>query len=64
MLNWSRILLLQSTQKPYADFLTWLLEKNFFIEQEKISVKSLALGFKADTTKITKWLHNWKRRLN
>lgn len=55
--KYSRLLLDNKPGKPYAKFLEWLLQVNFYNEiQEKISIKRLASDFKIDTPKATKWI--------
>lgn len=57
MPSYSKILLGESTDKSYADFLGWLIMKNFYREKdEKITIKKIATDFKADSSKVTKWL--------
>ena len=57
MPSYCKILADQSADKPYIDFLKWLIEKNFYNERtEKISIKKIATDFKSDSTKVTKWI--------
>ena len=57
MTDYSKILLENGPNKPYRDFLKWLLEVNFYIEtEEKISIKRLETDFKCDTIRVTKWI--------
>lgn len=57
MSKYSKLLIDHAQEKPYTNFLKWLLEHDFFKEHEgKLSIKKLGLDFKADTAKITKWL--------
>jgi hypothetical protein len=57
MPGYSKILLEQNPDKPYTDFLRWLIDKNFYNERtEKIAIKKIAADFKTDTAKATKWL--------
>jgi len=57
MPSYCKILADQSDDKPYIDFLKWLIEKNFFNDRtEKISIKKIATDFKSDSTKVTKWI--------
>jgi hypothetical protein len=54
---YSKILLVNSSDKPYAEFLNWLLEANFFNDRNgKINLTKLASSFKSETSKITKWI--------
>ena len=54
---YSKILVEQMPDKPYSEFLRWVIGKNFFNERtEKILIKKIASDFKADTAKVTKWI--------
>ena len=57
MVSYSKILLDSNPDKPYVDFLSWLLEVNFHKDsEEKISIKKLAADYKIQTAKVTKWI--------
>lgn len=57
MPKWSEILFSHGVEKPYKPFLKWLLEAKFFSDrEEKMTVKKLSSDFKADASKVTKWL--------
>lgn len=57
MPKWSEILFARGAEKPYKPFLKWLLDARFFPDrEEKMTVKRLSSDFKADTSKVTKWL--------
>lgn len=52
------ILAKEISEKPYINFLRWLIEKDFYGERtEKITIKKIATDFKSDAVKITKWIH-------
>ncbi|MBK8482805.1 MAG: hypothetical protein IPL31_00220 [Saprospiraceae bacterium] len=54
---YSKILLEQNSDKPYSDFLSWLIDKNFYKGQnEKITIKRISADFRTETVKITKWI--------
>lgn len=54
---YSKILLEQKLAKPYNDFLSWLIDKNFYKgHDEKITIKRISADFKSDTVKVTKWI--------
>jgi len=54
---YSQILLENTRDKPYAEFLKWLLEVNFFNDRnEKINLTKLSQNFKSKTAEITKWI--------
>lgn len=58
MPKFSEILSLKNLDKPYKEFLGWLLQKNFYNNyREKITIKMIASEFKIDSVKVTKWLH-------
>ena len=58
MPKWSEILWTHGAEKPYKPFLKWLSDFRFFPErEEKMTVKKLSSDFKADTSKVSKWLH-------
>src|SRR5258705_801909 len=55
---YSKILLGNKPDEPYADFLKSLIQVNFYnSEEEKISIKMLATDFKTNTSKATKWIN-------
>jgi len=57
MPTYSVILANQRPDKPFANFLHWLIEKNFYKEQtEKITIKKIAADFNCDSAKVTKWI--------
>lgn len=57
MPTFSKILLERYPDEIYADFLRWLVNKNFFNErEERILIKKLASDYGADTAKVTKWI--------
>ena len=57
MQGYSKILLGQNSQKQYVDFLRWILDKKFYAERtDKITVKKIAIDFKSDAVKVTRWL--------
>ena len=54
---YSKILADQNPNKPYTNFLRWLIERNFYNEREdKVTIKRIATDFKSDSTKVTKWI--------
>lgn len=54
---YSKILLEQYPDKPYAEFLCWLIDKNFYKGlNEKITIKRISVDFGIDTGKVTKWI--------
>lgn len=51
---YSMILLEQYPDKPYAEFLCWLIDKNFYKGlNEKITIKRISVEFGIDTGKVT-----------
>ncbi|MBK9221930.1 MAG: hypothetical protein IPO16_07370 [Saprospiraceae bacterium] len=57
MPSYSKLLLDQYPDKPYTDFLWWLIEKEFYKElTEKIAIKKISADFRTDAAKVTKWL--------
>lgn len=56
MPKWSQLLLDQNNGKLYNDFLNWLLQKQFFKDERKISIKSMAEQSGYTSSKISKWL--------
>ena len=57
MPSYCKILANEITDKPFIDFLRWLNTKNFYNERtEKISIKQIAVDYKSEPTKVTKWI--------
>lgn len=56
MPKWSLILCDQNNGKSYNDFLKWILRKQFFKDEEKISIKKISEQSGYPTSKISKWL--------
>lgn len=56
MPKWSQLLYDQDNGKAYNDFLKWLLEKHFFKDGGKISIKRIAEQSGYTSAKISKWL--------
>lgn len=57
MPQWSKILLNQNNGKSYNEFLRWIIDQNYFNEQEdKISIKKIAELSGYNSLKISKWL--------
>ncbi len=54
---YSNILVQDGPNKAYIDFLKWLIEIDFYNEDEKFTIKKIATAFKADTGKVTKWIN-------
>jgi len=55
---YSKTLLENKPGKSFTDFLRWLIEVNFYNDEEgKITIKKLAAGFKTDTAKATRWIN-------
>lgn len=58
MPKYSEILSIKNQDKPYTEFLKWLVGKDFYnSSNEKITVKKMASDFKSESSKITKWIH-------
>ncbi|MBK6544286.1 MAG: hypothetical protein IPG12_03250 [Saprospiraceae bacterium] len=54
---YSKLLLEQNPDKPYSNFLSWLIHKNFYKDRdEKITIKRISADFRTETVKITKWI--------
>lgn len=56
MPKWSQVLLEQNNIKAYNKFLKWILEKQYFKNEEKISIKKIAEISGYSSIKISKWL--------
>lgn len=57
MPDYSKILLESIPEKPYTDFLKWLLAIDFYKDKdEKTIIRKLAADFKTETAKATKWI--------
>lgn len=55
--TYAKILAAHTTEKAYATFLQWIIEKEFYSERnENISIKKIAADFKSEPTKVTKWI--------
>ena len=58
MPKWSQALLNQKNAKSYNDFLQWILEKRYFKDDEKMSIKKIAELSGYPAAKISKWLRD------
>ena len=59
MQKWSQILIDQNNGKSYNEFLKWILDQNYFKEQEdKISIKKIAELSGFSSSKISKWIRD------
>ncbi len=57
MPEYAKILAAENNKKPYYQFLTWLIEKDFYKERnENLSIKQISSAFNSDTAKVTKWI--------
>lgn len=56
MQKWSQVLYDHKSAKSYNDFLKWILQRNYFKDEEKISIKKISELSNYPTTKINKWL--------
>ena len=56
MSKWSKLLYEQDNGKPYNDFLQWILSKDYFKNDEKISIKRISELSGYPSAKISKWL--------
>jgi hypothetical protein len=56
MPKWSQVLLEQNSIKAYNKFLKWILEKQYFKDDEKISIKKIAELSGYPSIKISNWL--------
>jgi len=57
MPDYSRLLLANSPDKTYGEFLHWLIDKNIYSEEDrKVSIKQIASDFKSDASKVTKMI--------
>lgn len=56
MSRWSELLREQNNGKAYNDFLKWILSKDYFKDNQKISIKKIAELSGFPSVKITKWL--------
>ena len=56
MPKWSELLYEQTNGKQYNDFLKWILSKDYFKDDQKISIKKIAEVSGYASNKITKWL--------
>ena len=57
MPEYSKILAARNPNKPYKDFLRWLINFNFYVDEElRISIKRIATDFKLDKVKVSKWI--------
>jgi len=59
MPSYSKILFLNSGDKPYKGFLEWLLSNNFLEnDYERLTIKFIAEAYKTKASKITNWIKN------
>lgn len=58
MPKWSQVLYDNTNGKPYQDFLKWILEQQYFKDEEKISVKRISALSGYPSPKISKWLND------
>jgi hypothetical protein len=56
MPKWSQVLFDHSNGKPYNDFLKWIIQLQYFKDDQKVSVKKLADLSGYTSAKISKWL--------
>lgn len=57
MPSYSTLLLQQYPDKPYSEFLKWLIDKNYYKGlNKKITIKRISVEFKAEAVKVTKWI--------
>ena len=57
MPSYCKILAAQMIEKPYSDFLRWLIANDFYNERtEKISISKMANDCKSESSKVTKWI--------
>ena len=56
MSKWSQVLYDHNNAKSYNDFLKWVLLRNYFKDEEKISIKKIAELSGFPSAKISKWL--------
>ncbi len=56
MLIWSQVLYDHNNAKSYNDFLKWILQRNYFKDEEKISIKKISELSDYPSVKISKWL--------
>ncbi|WP_027383261.1 hypothetical protein [Epilithonimonas caeni] len=56
MLKWSEILLNQKNEKAYNDFLNWIITKQYFKDNNEISIKKIAELSGYNSAKISRWL--------
>jgi len=56
MPKWSQVLFDENNGKSYNDFLKWILEKEYFQNDEKISIKKISELNGHTSAKISKWL--------
>ncbi len=55
--NWVQLLIGNSAEKPYTDFLMFLIQKKFYEDAgEKLTIKRISEDFKEKSTKITSWI--------
>lgn len=58
MTDYSQILLDNSPDIGFRDFLRWLLDVSYYREdEERTTIKKLATTFKAESSKVTKWIN-------
>ncbi len=54
---YSKKLLLNEDEKPYTNFLKWLIEKDFYKNRKsKITIQKIGAEYQTNTSKITKWI--------
>lgn len=56
MSRWSEILLSQNNSKNYNEFLKWILEQEYFENDNNISIKKISEASGYTSVKISKWL--------
>ncbi len=56
MPKWSQVLRDYDSTKSYTEFLKWIIEKQYFKDDEKISIKKIAELSGYPTAKISRWL--------
>ena len=56
MPKWSQVLYDNNTIKTYYEFLRWIIERQYFKDDEKISIKKIADLSAYPSAKISRWL--------
>jgi hypothetical protein len=54
--EWVKLLINESNTKPYVEFLNWMIDKKFYENEERVTIKKISKDYNERTSKITLWI--------